>query len=67
MLVWSAFLQREKIDLKRLKRFVDPIQLALTHPQLSHEEHVTELHKDYKALEEEYMKVVEKLSASVES
>ena len=59
--------QREKLDLKRLHGVVDPQELALTHPQVSCEDHMTELHEQYKQVEDEYLKVIEKLAASAET
>ena len=65
----SFFFQREKLDLKRLydSGLVDPQELALTHPQVSCEDHMTELHEQYKEVEEEYLKVIEKLATSAET
>ncbi len=45
---------------------MDPAELALTHPQLSHDDHLTQLHQAYKELEAEYIKVIEKLAAAPE-
>ncbi len=56
--------QREQRDLRKLRKVMDPSELALTHPQMSHEEHVTQLHQAYKELEAEYRKVIEKLAAT---
>ena len=66
MLVHLIDSQREKLDLRRLlQRVVDPQGLALTHPQLSCDNHMTELHEQYKQVEEEHLiKVIEKLDAS---
>ncbi len=58
--------QREQRDLKKLRQVMDPAELALTHPQLSHDDHLTQLHQAYKELEAEYMKVIEKLAAAPE-
>ncbi len=49
--------------MKRVQDFVDPTELALTHPQVSHEDHMTQLHQDYKALEGEYLNIIEKLAS----
>ena len=46
---------------------MDPQELALTHPQVSCEDHMTELHEQYKGVEEEYLKIIEKLAASAET
>ncbi len=52
--------------MKRLQKLVDPTELALTHPQTSPDDHVENLHRSYKEMEEEYMKIIEKLAASPE-
>ena len=55
------------MDLQRLHGVVDPQELALTHPQVSCEDHMTELHEQYKGVEEEYLRLIEKLAASAET
>ena len=67
MYVVVSCFQREKLDLKRLHGVVDPQELALTHPQVSCEDHMTELHEQYKQVEDEYLKVIEKLATSAET
>lgn len=42
---------------------MDPVELALTHPQLSRDEHMANLQTSYKELETEYLNVIEKLAA----
>ena len=46
---------------------MDPAELALSHPPISHDDHMTQLHQEYKVLEEEYLNVIEKLAATAES
>lgn len=55
--------QREVKEQERLKKFLEPEELALTHPsKVSFEEHLTSLHEDYQQLEIEYRAVIEKLA-----
>lgn len=53
--------------MKRLQKLVDPIELAMTHPQISHAEHVLQLDQTYKMLEEDYLKILKKLASSPET
>lgn len=53
--------------MKKLQKLVTPEELAMTHPQLSHDEHTTQLDLAYKSLEEDYLKVLEKLACSPET
>ena len=46
----------------KLQKLVNPLELAMTHPQMSHEERVTQLQQAYEQLEEEYTKVIDKLA-----
>lgn len=57
--------QKEQKDLKKLQKLVNPLELAMTHPEVSHEDHVTQLHQAYEQLEGEYMKVIEKLAGTI--
>ena len=50
--------------MQRLRGVVDPQELASTHPQVSVEDHMTELHELYKKVEGDYLKVIEKLAVS---
>ncbi len=56
-------LQREQNDLKKLREFVDPNELALAQAQVSRDDHMTKLHEDYKALEGEYLNIIEKIAS----
>lgn len=57
--------QREVKEQERLKKFLEPAELALAHPSsVALEEHLTSLHENYQQLEAEYRAVIEKLAAS---
>ena len=43
---------------------MDPVELALTHPPVSHDRHMTQLQDGYRQLEEDYLTVIEKLAAA---
>lgn len=53
--------------MKKLEKVINPLELAMTHPQTSHEDHVIQLQQAYEQLEAEYMKVIEKLDTSPET
>ena len=56
--------QREQRDLRKLQQVMDPAELVLTHPPVSHDRHMTQLQDGYRQLEEEYLTVIEKLAAA---
>ena len=56
--------QREQRDLHKLQKVMDPVELALTHPPVSHDSHMTQLQDGYRQLEEDYLTVIEKLAAA---
>ena len=41
---------------------MNPLELAMTHPQVSPEDHMSQLHQAYQQLEQEYSKVIDKLA-----
>ncbi len=51
--------------MKKLQKLVNPEELAMTHPQVSHDEHMTQLDQAYQSTEEDYFKVLEKLSCTL--
>lgn len=61
------FLQREQRDLVKLRQVMDPVELALTHPQMSPDEQVTHLQEEYSKVEAEYQRIIEKLAALSET
>ena len=61
----SVPVQREQRTLNKLQKLVNPLELAMTHPQVSHEDHVTQLQQAYEQLEQEYSKVIQKLEGSM--
>lgn len=56
------FVQKEKKDLEKLRRFVGNNELAHVSTKLSNEERMVKLQEAYKQLEQDYQVVIEKLS-----
>ena len=50
--------------MKKLQKVVNPLELAMTHPQMSPEDHMTQLQQTYEQLEAQYNKVLQKLDTT---
>jgi len=56
--------QKEQRDLRKLMHVMDPAELVQTQHPVSHDDHMTDLHKQYLEVEEEYSSIVEKLAST---
>ena len=52
--------------MERLQKVLSPAEFAETHIQLPHDEHLLQLDKTYKVLEEDYLQVLAKLASCPE-